>query len=92
MTLSLDLNIQKHYHIHKKYLKLVNPPLDYLVKILGLDCEEKKLHKNICDETLLRYPNKKFAAYLRLFFRRKRKLELKAKLKRKHYEEVEEAV
>ena len=92
MTLSVDLNIQKKYHIHRGYLKNVSGPLDYLVRILGLDCEEKKLHKNKCDETLLRYSNKKFAAYLRIYFSKKRKLEMKAKLKSKHYEEVEETV
>lgn len=92
MTLSVSLNIHKQFHVHKKYLKRVHGPLDYLVKILGLDCEEKKLHKNICDETLLRYSNKKFAGYLRIFFSNRRKLEMKNKLKRKCYEEVEEAV
>ena len=92
MTLSVNLNIQKKYHIHKGYMKHVNGPLDYLVSILGLDCEEKKLHKIKCDETFLRFSNKKFACYLRMFFSKKRKLEIRAKLKSKHYEKVEETV
>jgi len=82
-----------HYHINKRFHLLVVGPLSYLIKTIGLDGTEKskKMKSRSQSETALRGPNEKFALLLCRFLKRNERIR-KSKLKKKHYEEVEEAV
>lgn len=91
MTVSPDQNNQNNYHVSKGYHKQVSGPLDYLIKILGIDCEVKKpVHKRrSCKDAFFRAPNEKFVNYLSILICKYRQRVKKAKLKTMHYEEVE---
>jgi hypothetical protein len=94
MTVSLDLNNHNKYHVNKSYHKYVTGPLDYLVKILGIDCEEKAVkHKSRArNETYFRAPNEKFVELLSIFICKYRQRIKREKLKKARHEEVEETI
>jgi hypothetical protein len=93
MAVSVELNIQNKYHVNKSYHKCVSGPFDYLVKILGIDCEEKKTkNKRGRPKTFFRAPNEKFVDYLSILICKYRQRIRNGKLKQKRYEEVEETV
>ncbi|HWY10618.1 MAG TPA: hypothetical protein VN026_04790 [Bacteroidia bacterium] len=79
------------YHIHKRFRLLILSPLSYLIKTIGLDCDEKKKKTKLQSEKVMRGPNEKFTLLLWRYLKRNERIK-KNKLKKKHHEEVEEAV
>jgi hypothetical protein len=90
LTMSLKLNNQNKYHVSKHYHKHVGGPFDYLIKILGIDCEIKEARKKrrARSESYFRAPNEKFIEYLTILICEYKQRVKKAKLKQLHYEEA----
>ncbi len=89
-------NIRLNYHIYKGFRKQLHSPLNCLIKTTGLDCVKKKPEKckeKACNETDFRYVNVKFSDFvIAIFSRERRRKASKNKQKRRHYEELEEAI
>jgi len=90
MAMLIKLNNQNKYHVSKHYHKHVVGPFDYLVKILGIDCEVKKTKgkRKARSESYFRAPNEKFIEYLTILICEYTQRIKKTKLKQLHYEEA----
>ena len=96
MEILSSKNIRSNYHIYKGFGRHLPGPLDCFIKTNGLDCVKKKSEKRkekACNEIDFRYVNGKFCDFLVAIFSSERKLKKsKTKQKRRHYEELEEAI
>ena len=91
MEIWIEIIDESDYHVHKGFKKHVTGHFEYLIKTLGLDCEEKKEKKDPKQhsESKYRKPNNKFYDFLKLFVPKKKR---KHKPKKRRHEKVEEAV
>lgn len=91
-----DIFNRNDYRVNKGFHRHVEGPLNYMIKIVGVDCEPKsgKKKPKICKEAMILAPNEKFSGLVFMFFLRKamRRRMRRTELKRRRYEEVEEAV
>lgn len=85
------------YHINKGFHRIVKGPLSYLIKVVGIDCESKPtsdLKTKVCKDQTVKKPNEKYTSLIVMFFLLKtlRRRRIRKELKKKRYEEVEQAV
>lgn len=96
MENGIDIFNRNEYHINKGFHKHVQGPLTYMIKVVGIDCESKsgKKKPKICKEAMILEPNEKFSGLVFMCFLRKsmRRRMRRTEIKRRRYEELEEAI
>lgn len=97
MNESLNIFNSNEYHINKRFHRHVKGPLNYIIKVVGIDNDPKKVcdpKTKFCKDQLLIKPNEKYSSIIVMFFLLKTlsRRRIRDELKKKRYEEVEETI
>jgi len=90
MWLTINISDGNSYHINRGFHKQIPGLVTYMIKILGIDCDDKdrqKQKKCLCDR-----PHDKFSANKNMFAPKKIKYKKRKRKQEELYEEVCEAV
>lgn len=97
MKNGVDIFNTSDYHINKGFYRQVKGPLSYLIKVVGIDSDSKKVcdtKTKICKDYGTKGPNEKYSGIVVSFFLLKtlRRRRVRNELKKKRHEELRQAV
>lgn len=97
MVVNNNIFSKNQYHVNKGFQRQVKSPLNYMIKVIGIDCGLKTAcakKQKVSGGKIIKDPNDKISRVILmfLFMKKGRKRIKRTKLKKKKYEELEEAI
>jgi hypothetical protein len=84
------------YHVNKRFHRRVQGPLSYLIKVVGVDFDSKKVcdqKATVCKDQGIMRPNEKYSSVIVMFFLLKTlRRRVRNEIKKKRYEKPEQTV